>query len=89
MTSRQLLFWQIMVAVIGLALSSLIIFGALKMMRRQAYWVAIVAAVLAMLVTPGSLIGLPIGIWALVVLSGRPAREAFRAPGIGRAEPAS
>ena len=58
--------------------SSLIIFAALKMKRLQAYGLAIVASILAIVISPGNLIGLPIGIWALVVLSQREVRAAFR-----------
>ena len=51
------------------------------MKRLQAYGLAIAASILAMIVAPCNLIGLPIGIWALVVLSQRDVRAAF-----GRAE---
>ena len=62
------------VATIGLVLlpfvlCSFIIFGGLKMMRLEAYGVAIGASILAMIVTPGNLIGFPVGIWALVTLA--------------------
>ena len=58
-------------------LSGLVIFAATKMMRLRAYGLAVVASMLAM-ISPLCLIGLPIGIWALVVLSQRDVREAFR-----------
>ena len=60
-----------------LIVSSLVIFAALKMKRLQAYGLAIAASILAIIVSPSNLIGLPIGIWALVVLSQRDVREAF------------
>ena len=60
-----------------LILSSLVIFAALKMKRLQAYGLAIAASILAIIVSPSNLIGLPIGIWALVVLSQREVRGAF------------
>ena len=59
------------------AISSLIVFAALKMKRLQAYWLAVAAAFWAIIISPGNLIGLPIGIWALVVLSQREVRMAF------------
>ena len=57
--------------------SSLLIVGTLKMKRLEAYWLAVVAAIFAVIFPPGNLIGLPIGIWALVVLSQREIRDAF------------
>jgi serine/threonine protein kinase len=57
--------------------AGLIMLAGLKMMRLQAFPLAVLGSVLAMLVTPGNLIGLPIGIWSLVVLSQREVREAF------------
>lgn len=60
-----------------LTLSGCIIIAALKMMRCQAYPLAIIGSVLAMLVSPGNLIGLPIGIWALVILTQRDVKRAF------------
>jgi MFS family permease len=62
-----------------LALCSFIIAASLKMRRLEWYWRASVAAVLAVIVSPGNIIGLPIGIWALSVLLRREVREAFRA----------
>ncbi len=68
-----------------MALSSVMILAALKMKRLQAYWLAVVASILAIIISPGNLIGLPIGIWALVVLSQREVREAFRKSATGSA----
>ena len=59
-------------------LPSAIIIAGLKMKRLEAYSLAIIGSILAMLIFPGSFIGLPIGIWALVVLCRREVREAFR-----------
>ncbi len=54
------------------------IFAALKMNRLQAYGPALAASILAILISPIScLIGLPIGIWALIVLCQREVRAAF------------
>jgi predicted Ser/Thr protein kinase len=60
-----------------LILSSVMILAGLKMKRLEAYPLAIVGSILAILVTPGNVIGLPLGIWALVVLCRREVREAF------------
>ncbi len=53
------------------------IVAGLRMKRLEAYSLAITGSILAILITPGNLIGLPIGIWSLVVLSRREVREAF------------
>jgi len=57
--------------VIGFLVAGLILFGALKMKKRQGYGWAITASILAVIpcVSPCCLVGIPIGIWALVVLS--------------------
>ncbi len=59
-------------------LCSFMIFAALKMMRLEAYRTAVGASIAAMLVTPGNLIGFPIGIWSLVTLARREIRAAFQ-----------
>ena len=69
------------VAFMGFVAGGLMIFGALKMRRLEAYGITITGSILAMVVSPGSLVGFPIGIWALVVLSRKEVRAAF-----GRAE---
>jgi len=61
----------------ALGLSSFIIFAALKMRRLEAYSTAVIGSILAILITPGNIIGLPVGIWSLVVLSRREVRQAF------------
>jgi hypothetical protein len=62
--------FAIVANLLGLALSLLILMGAIKMMSLRSYEFSMAAAIVAMLpcVTPCCLIGLPIGIWALVVL---------------------
>jgi tRNA A-37 threonylcarbamoyl transferase component Bud32 len=69
--------WVLFVPLSALVLSSVMLIAGLKMKRLQAYGLAIAGSILAVLVTPGNLVGLPIGIWALVVLSQRQVREAF------------
>ena len=58
--------------------SGLMIFGALKMRKLEAYGAAITSSILAMIVSPGSVVGFPIGIWALVVLTRREVKAAFQ-----------
>lgn len=55
----------------GLGLSVLILIGAARMQSLRSYEFALTAAILAMVpcLTPCCLIGLPFGIWAVVVLS--------------------
>jgi serine/threonine protein kinase len=63
----------------ALFLSSAMIVAGLKMKRLEAYSLAITGSILATFITPGNLIGLPIGIWSLVVLCRPEVREAFGA----------
>jgi hypothetical protein len=66
--------------VIALLLSGLIFFGAMKMKRLENYGLAMAASIIAMVpcLSPCCLIGLPIGIWAVVVLSKPEVKSAFR-----------
>jgi serine/threonine protein kinase len=61
----------------ALFLSSAMIFAGLKMKRLEAYSLAIMGSILAIFITPGNIIGLPVGIWCLVALCRRDVREAF------------
>lgn len=72
---------------VGVALNSmtlvvgiLIIFGALKMKRLESYGLALTGIILAMIpcVSNCCIIGLPIGIWALVVIMSDDVKRAFR-----------
>ena len=58
-------------------LSCATILAGLKMKRLEAYSLAVTGSLLAMVITPGNIIGLPVGIWALVVLCRREVRHAF------------
>jgi Protein kinase domain len=62
-------------------LCSFLIYAALKMMRFEAYASSVAAGIIAMVVTPGNLLGFPVGIWALVVLSRPEVRAEFRRRG--------
>jgi predicted Ser/Thr protein kinase len=57
--------------------SGLILFGALKMRRLESLAWSRCAAVLAMFIGPGYLIGWPAGIWSLVVLARPEVKRAF------------
>jgi serine/threonine protein kinase len=57
---------------------SFTIVAALRMRRLEGYSAAIIASILAMFVTPGNVIGFPIGVWSLVVLSRREVRQEFQ-----------
>ncbi len=59
--------------------SLLIILAGMKMMRVENYGLALAGAWLALLpLSLASIITMPLGIWAIVVLSSRDTREAFR-----------
>jgi hypothetical protein len=64
----------------ALAVSILILIGALKMQKLQSYGMAVTASILAMvpLLTPCCLLGLPFGIWSLTVLNREDVKRAFR-----------
>jgi predicted Ser/Thr protein kinase len=68
-----------MVALLTMVLSGFIIYTGLKIMRLEQHAAGITGGVLAMIVAPASIIGLPVGIWALVVLNRREVRAAFEA----------
>jgi serine/threonine protein kinase len=70
----------ILVILLAMLVNGFIIYGALKMMRLERWRAGVAASLLAMIVAPANLIGLPIGIWALVVLGRREVREAMTAP---------
>jgi len=64
----------------SLALSVLIIIGGIKMKNLQNYGLAMAASIVAMTPCIGAccILGLPFGIWAVVVLSNESVRSAFR-----------
>jgi len=65
--------------IIGFLVAGLILFGALKMKKCESYGWAITASIIAMIpcISPCCLVGLPVGIWALVVLSKPEVKSAF------------
>ena len=66
-------------ALVGVVIAGFIVFAALKMKDLQQWSLAVAAAVLAMLpcISPCCLIGLPIGIWSLVILMRPEVKSAF------------
>ena len=66
-------------AFIELLVAAFIIFAALKMKDLQQWSLAVAASVLAMLpcISPCCVIGLPIGIWCLVILMRPEVKDAF------------
>jgi serine/threonine protein kinase len=76
------LLWAVAMATIvaiWVAVGIFTIIGAIKMRRLELYPLVVIATVTAMLPwSPGCLIGLPCGIWALVVLSRAEIRVAFK-----------
>lgn len=67
-------------SVIWLLMGVVVIYGAIKMKALQSYGLAFAAAVLAALpcTSPCCFIGLPIGIWAIVVLLNEDVKRSFR-----------
>ncbi|MBA4148128.1 MAG: protein kinase [Verrucomicrobia bacterium] len=58
-------------------IGAFVFWGARSMMQLRSYGLCVAASILAIVTPPGFLIGLPFGIWSLIVLSRREVREAF------------
>ena len=70
--------------VFGLLIDAVIIYGAVRMKNLSSYSWAVAAAVLALipcLSSPCCAVGVPFGLWALLVLLDRDVRAAFVSPG--------
>ncbi len=69
----------VVASIVGILMSALILIGALKMKKLENYGLAMTASVIAMIpcISPCCLLGLPIGIWALVVLSKPEVKSTF------------
>lgn len=67
-------------AVLGLILSVVLLIGANKMRKLESYGFAMTAAIIAVVpcISPCCWLGLPFGIWAIVVLSDVSVKQAFR-----------
>lgn len=68
---------------VTLVVGVFIALGAMKMMKGQSYGMSLAAAIVAMIPCLSSccIVGLPIGIWAIVVLSSVDVKQAFRQNG--------
>ena len=66
--------------IIGIVMSCVVLLGAIKMKKLESYGLAMAASIIAMIPCnfPCCFIGLPIGIWAVVVLSKPEVKSAFR-----------
>ena len=70
----------VIVAPVWVAVAAVIMLAAQKMRRLESYSLAVTACILAMLPChPGFLVGLPIGLWTLLVLLRPEVKEAFAA----------
>jgi hypothetical protein len=69
--------------VLSIVIGGLILFGALKMMRLQSYGLAMAASILAVIpcLSPCCCLGIPFGIWSLVVLKKPEVKSAFASSG--------
>ncbi|MEQ1905517.1 MAG: hypothetical protein ABL888_15115 [Pirellulaceae bacterium] len=67
-------------SIIGLAIGGFIMFACSKMMKLESYGMAMTATILAMIpcISPCCLLGLPIGIWGIVILNDPQVKAAFR-----------
>ena len=65
--------------IIAILVSLLILVGGLKMRKLENYGLAMAASIIAMIpcISPCCLVGLPVGIWAVVVLSKPEIKSAF------------
>ena len=70
----------IVIGAISIACSIVIILGAIKMMKLESYGFAMASAIIAMVpcIWPCCCVGLPIGIWALVVLCSAEVKSSFQ-----------
>lgn len=66
--------------IVGFIVAGLIIFAAMKMKNLESYGLALAGAILICVpfLSPCCLLGLPVGIWAVVVLLDDQVKQAFR-----------
>jgi phage FluMu protein Com len=67
-------------SLVAVVLSVLIVIGARKMKNRESYAWAMTAAIIATIpcISPCGLLGMPFGIWAIIVLCDQTVKSAFR-----------
>ncbi len=68
----------VLAMLVAVVSSSLMILGGIRMRSLESYRLAVAGAVLSLVISPGNLVGLPIGIWALAVLSRPQVRQVFK-----------
>ncbi|AEI62166.1 hypothetical protein [Corallococcus macrosporus] len=70
---------KVMFALLTIALNGLIFFGALKMKNLQSHGLAMTAAIISVIpcCSPCACLGIPVGIWALVVLNKPEVKASF------------
>ena len=69
-------------SVVQLVLGGLVIYAGMQMRKIQSWGLAVAGSIVAMLpCLPCCLLGLPIGIWALIVLFDNDVKQAFYGPG--------
>ena len=68
-------------SVVGLAIGGFIIFACTKMMKLESHGMAFTATILAMIpcISPCCLLGLPLGIWGIMILNDPQVKASFRA----------
>lgn len=66
--------------IIGLAVGTFVIYGSNQMLKLQNYSVAVATCILSMIpcLSPCCIIGLPVGIWGLVILNDPQVKSAFQ-----------
>ena len=71
--------FTIVFSIIGMIIAVLIIFAGIRMLKLHNWGFAITASIVAMIpcISPCCIIGLPVGIWALVVLNANDVKMAF------------
>jgi len=71
---------SIVSGIIGLIIGVFIIFASLNMMKMKKWGLSMTGAIIAMIpcVSPCCILGLPFGIWAIVVLSNTDVKAAFK-----------
>jgi predicted Ser/Thr protein kinase len=72
---RVILLWTMLAL---MAISSFMIYSALRMRALESWGAAFAGSILAILISPGNWIGLPIGIWAIATLTRPSVKTAFR-----------
>jgi hypothetical protein len=70
---------QLVMAVVGLAVSGFVLYGGLQLMKLRSRALVMTAAILGMIpcLGPCCIIGIPVGIWTLVVISKPDVKAAF------------